>query len=351
MLSRSMARAAVSTSGSAAPLSRRIALLKPAAATDERINQALALLDSIVWACRGTTRSTWTVAPPEAADVVVVHQNDGDERIPLWRSQGKPVIEISTASPSDAAPPGVLVYPFRTAQVLALLNTLDEHLKSGELPAQEPSVQTQAPKLTDPWGFIDALRTLRSVQNSEAWLVGREARMQVLWLRGDGATYAADTGAVEALRNGSLNPNKLTLQKGAEPSGALPQRSGIELSWFAGYHASGQLAPALNAATRYRIGSWPNFGLIRPLPSQLRVAAVLASMAGNLREISARAKVSAEDATRTLNALHACDALVAAQSGEAPAAVRQPMVPEPRGGLAKFLSNLRKHLRIGASLS
>ena len=138
---------------------------------------------------------------------------------------------------------------------------------------------------TDPWSFVEALRTLRSVQNSEAWIVGRDAKTPVLWLRGDAVTYTADAGTVQAIRRGSLRLSRLTLQKGAGPVASVPVagqqaagpalRSGMELSWFSGYHASSQLAPGLQASAHYRITQWPNFGLIRPLPSQLRVAASL----------------------------------------------------------------------------
>ena len=332
------------------PSSWRIALLKPAAAADERVFQALQLFDSIVWACRGVTHSSWAVAPPELADVVVVHRDDHDERIPIWRSQGKPVIEITTDSPTDATAPGVLAYPVGATQVLGLLNALDVHLCAGQQTPEKLSLRARDsnPGDVDPWGFVESLRTLRLVQNREAWLLGRDSRMQVLWLRGDAGAYCADPMAVQAIRDGSLNLSRLTLQKSVEPAAGLPLRSGGELSWFAGYYASDQLAPALKAETRYRIGSWPNFGLIRPLPSQVRIAAVLASAAADMREITDRSNVSTEEAARVLNALYACDVLIAAQAEGVAAPVKQRALPEPRGGLAAFLRNLRKHLRIGA---
>ena len=170
-------------------------------------------------------------------------------------------------------------------------------------------------------------------------------------MRGDAAAYAADPIAVQAIRDGSLSLSRLTLDKGLGPSPTLPSRSGIELSWFAGYHASHQLAAALHAETRYRIARWPNFGLIRPPPSQVRIAATLAATARDMSEITRRANVSTEEATRILNALYACDVLVPAPSVEAPELIKPRAFPEPRGGLAKFLRNLRKHLRIGDSRS
>jgi hypothetical protein len=125
-------------------------------------------------------------------------------------------------------------------------------------------------------------------------------------------------------------------------------RSGMELSWFSGYHASSQLAPGLQASAHYRITQWPNFGLIRPLPSQLRVAAGLSSAAADLSEIIKRAGVAAEEAVRTLNALHACGVLIAIESGGAATRATPASLAEPRGGFTQFLRNVRKHLGLGA---
>jgi hypothetical protein len=342
----------VSTSAASSRPDRRIALLKPDAATDDRVSHALQLLDSIVWAFQGTTHATWTIAAPDVADVVVVHESDRDERIARWKAQGKPVVEISTAGRADATGSGVLVYPFRAAQVLALLEKLDAQLTAGADPGPvAPQNAASPPENTDPWSFVEALRTLRSVQNSEAWLVGRSARTPVLWLRGDAVAYTADTTTVQAIRRGALHLGNLTLQKATEPAGGPALRSGMELSWFAGYYAGPTLAPMLNAGVRYRISRWPNFGLIRPLPSQMRIAAALAAAAGDLSEVAAQAGVSAEEATRTLNALHSCGVLVPFQSERTTSVAGQRTVAEPRGGFVKFLRDIRKHLGLGAGES
>jgi hypothetical protein len=326
---------------------RRIALLRPAVANDERVAHAMQLLDSILWAFQGTTHSNWTIGATEIADVFVVHEQDTDERIASWREQGKPVVQIVTNRQPVTVAPDVLVYPFRPAQVLSLLEKLDARLTSGV----EPDSATAPAEEKDPWSFVEALRTLRSVQNSEAWLAGRDGRTPVLWLRGDAATYLADAGTVQALRKGSLRLSQLTLRKGTQPADGPQPRSGMELSWFAGYHASGEPHPGLRADTRYRITRWPNFGLIRPLPSQLRVASNLAAAAADLNEISTRAGVSVEEVARTLNALHTCGVLLAVPREENTAAPGKSPVPEPRAGFARFLSSIRKHLGLGVDRS
>ena len=344
---------------------RRIALVKPMAAADERVGHALQLLDSILWAFQGTTRSTWKIGEPDIADVIVLHESDTEQRAAAWKNSGKLVIKIANEGLPGAALSNVLVYPFRAAQVLVLLERLDAQLSAaGDASAAPAGDSPPRPEeATDPWSFVEALRTLRSVQNSAAWLVGRDARTPVLWLRGDAAIYTAAPAAVQAVRRGSLRLSRLTLQKGTDPGAGLPaagiprighpgagagMRSGMELSWFAGYHAGSQLAPGLTAGTHYRITQWPNFGLIRPAPSQLRVAACLSSSSADLDEITARAAVVAEEAARTLNALYACGVLVAVESDGKALPMTPGTLAEPHGGFAKFLRNVRKHLRLGA---
>ena len=336
----------MSVAAAAARPDRSIALMKPIGEVDERITHALQLMESVVWAFHGTTHSTWRMGPLESADVLVFHEGNTDERIAQWKSQGRPAVEIAVQNRLDTDTPNLLVYPFRAAQVLVLLDRLETQLTSS-FEALVPDESTTAPVAAnqDPWSFVESLRALRSVQNSEAWLVGRHERTPILWLRGDVATYTAEPVTVQAIRRGALSPNSLTLEKGSAPTGGQAPRSGMELSWFAGYYASDRLAPGLTISARYRISSWPNFGLIRPQPSQLRVAAGLSSAAADLGEIIKRSGVAAEEATRTLNALYACGVLVAVSLEEVGRAASPK--PRPRAGLARLLNSVRRHLGLG----
>jgi hypothetical protein len=119
---------------------RRIALLKPAAATDERVAHALQLLDSILWAFQGTTRSTWKIGSPEVADVVVIHEAGTDKHATTWKSSGKLIVEIATEARVDTSAPNLLVYPFRAQQVLVLLERLDTQLSSPGAPGSRTAV-------------------------------------------------------------------------------------------------------------------------------------------------------------------------------------------------------------------
>jgi hypothetical protein len=317
-------------------VARSIAFVKPASSADERIVHALRLFDSFLWAFQGSSRASWTVVvTPESADVIVVHETDADPRIAVWRAAGKRIIEFATQQPT-AAP---LVYPFRAARVLELLDGVDTE-------SSVPTSESGTPH--NPWQFVEALRGLQKKPDSHDWLVARNGGTAILWLRADGGRYAAEAATLQAIRHGTLEFARLALEKDVLPGTGLRPSAGAELLWFAAYHAAGTLAPWLSATTRYRVCRWPNFGLIRPLASQMRVAATLASMASRPDEIAARAKVSSHEAIRTLNALAAVDVVVAAHIEAPPVSSPRPPPVEPRGGFSSFLRNVRKHLGLGA---
>ena len=322
----------------------------PASGGDNKILRAMQLFDSMLWAVKGTTRSTWTPAPPDVADVIVVHQDDHDERIAAWKAHGKLLVEIVTEGGSDRTASHALVYPFRVTQAVVLLERLDVELNSADAVRRAASQPPDSPIShdgVDPWGFVETLRTLREVQNSEGWLVGREGRVPVLWLKSDGTAYLAEPSTVQAIRLGILDLSRLKLRATAPPHDGPSPRAGVELSWFAGYHASNQLAPWLKPAASYRVGRWPNFGLIRPSSSHIRITAALAAAPADLGQLAARTHTSMEEAIRTLNALAACDTITVVESDVTPAPKSPRVSVQPRGGFTSFLRKLRKHLGLG----
>jgi hypothetical protein len=221
------------------------------------------------------------------------------------------------------------VYPFRAAQVLQLLNSIDGALADAGAMArraaasESPSVSTpvntpaSAPALAttlsepNPWLFVQTLRTLREVENASVWLTARLKQTPVIWVKGDGREYCTDVNTLQAIRQGTLVLSTLALRKGSAPESHRTMRPSTELEWFAGFHASDQLAPWLDAKARFRITRWPNFGLIRPLPSQIRLAALLGAKALTIDDLISRVKVTRPEVVRTLNALDACGLLAA----------------------------------------
>jgi hypothetical protein len=223
------------------------------------------------------------------------------------------------------------------------LHVSSAHPKSDFLALTHSLASTDA--TSDPWIFLEALRMLWEVPNADVWLAGKLGKTTVLWLKGDGTEYSAEPAAVHAIRNGELPLYDVNLQTGLPPPAHRAPRAATELLWFAGYHASSGLAPWLTATTHYRIARWPDFGLIRPLPTQIRATATLSKAALTLDELAERAQIPVDEAARMLNALSACR-LLTAGSGDAaaPATDIRRAVPEPAGGFRSFLRLMRKRL-------
>lgn len=325
---------------------RRIALFKPPGSSAPA--HPLQLFESMLWALQGTTRSNWiTAASPDAADAVVLHEADRDERVTRWQQSGKAVIVI--VSHVDLSPVGehVLVYPFRAVQARELLNALDQRLtarRDGPVSTYEPlTANNEDPD--DCWRFLKKLRTLHEVQNGGVWLVGKIQGSTVLWLKGDCREYAVDPETLQALRAGRLDLNALQLQSASALGAHCVVRPAAELRWFGGYHSRPLLAPWLSAAERYGVSHWPNFGLIRPNASQIRMTALLASETLSLEKLVTRAHVTMEEAVRTLNALSACGLLETAPAQER---ARSTVVPHVIG-LKSLLRLMRKHFAFGGA--
>ena len=343
---------------------RRIALIKPAVAEQDRAALAMKLLDSVLWVFKGTTQSNWIVSPAEAAQVIVVHQDEPAGHIARWRNEGKLILVISTDSTASLISPYALSYPFPTVQVLRILEQLDAELDSGA-PAERARSNTPSNNDNsnnrgggdrhgnDAWGFVDSLRTLRLVNSADTWFVGKGSGGSVVWVRGDGSCYCCDSATARAIRAGTRSLNGLTLHKAASPPGVNP-RSGSELAWFAGYHASAVLAPWLSERETLRLTRWPDFGRVQPddpllRAVQLRVLASLDAAPATVVQLCARTDASPEIIVRTVNALASCDLVEGARTSATSVASTKASSPVPAGRLKQFLLNMRKHLGLWTS--
>ena len=322
---------------------RRIALLKPENVNDERVLHAMQLLSSMLWAFKGSTRSDWLTASPQDADVIVVHPDHQDERIAKWRASGKQILAIALNADAAAKEPYALLYPFRAAQALQLLERLDSELRrlSGRLDSAEELA-------CDPdWKTAHRLRRMRSEPNGR-WFTVLDAGVEILWLSSNAANYFADPAVVQTIRTGGLRKGEITLRECSAPPNGLDLRHGNELAWFVGYHASAQLAPWLDPLARYRIKRWPNFIAIRPSAAQIRIATALVAAETDLTEVISRGEVSREETMRTLNALSACDVITVGQSRAVTTFERPGHEKEEPGRLGLLLRNVRRHLGLGA---
>jgi hypothetical protein len=349
---------------------RRIALVKPPFATEEQAGHAVQLFDSVLWVFKGTTRSNWVTVDAADADIIVAHHSEPAEHLDTWRKAGKLLIILSTDERNHPAGQRTLVYPFPAVQVLSMLERVEAELDSNNSgvhadPNLRPTIQPHAnsstanPSSADPWAFVEALRTLRAISNSSMWLVCKGPNGPMLWIRGDGSCYVCDSATAGAIRAGNIDLAGLSLQKGTQPPGNLPARAGVELVWFATYHASGTLAPWLNGNAAYRLIRWPDFGRVRAAdPSlraaQIRIVATLEPSPSAVAKLGASAQTTIEQTTRTLNALASCELIEVARSEALASAASiksargQNKSLAPPGGFKKFLSNLRRHLGLGA---
>jgi hypothetical protein len=205
----------------------------------------------------------------------------------------------------------------------------------------------------DAWGFVDSLRTLRLIKNADTWFIGKGSNGSVLWVRGDGDRYCCEPATARAIRTGTRKLSAVTLQKAAAAPGVNP-RSGSELAWFAGYHASAVLAPWLSHGETYRLTRWPDFGRVQPDDSllraaQLRVLASLDAAPATIAQLRERTNASPEVIVRTLNALASCEFVEAATTTAQKTASPKSASPVPAGRLIEFLRNMRKHLGLWTS--
>jgi hypothetical protein len=307
----------------------------------------------MLWAFRGTTRSTWVITTPDEADVIVCHRGDSDERIAPWRAAGKLIAEILTNESPDYSAPNALVYPFRAATALVLLEQLDDQLTLNETspppraPLQTTDTLNVALQGFDDWAFVEGLRGRSGLTRPNEWLAAYSADAHVLWANPGERIYMAEQPVVKAMRDGQLRPGEMRLLPTDQPPPTLHSRPILELLWFSAFHAAAQLAPWLSETSPYRLARWPNFGVIRPAPEQLRVAATLASAELDVGQLARRMKISPQEAARNMNALSVCDSLDAGSSSRV-AALTRAVLPQitPKGGFVAFLRNMRKHLKV-----
>jgi hypothetical protein len=332
---------------------RRIALVKPRFTADEQAGHAIQLFDSVLWVFKGTSRSTWQITAPDDAQVVVVHHSEPTAHVETWRRAGKRIIKVSTNAANHPAGPYTLLYPFPAVQVLSMLERVEAEIDGwSDEPTIAPATTPPNPQSTDPWSFVESLRTLRSLSNSTLWLECKGERGVSLWISGDGRRYFCDNSTAAAIRAGTIDLSGLTPNKSGPPPVNLEPRPGQELFWFATYHASAALAPWLEEKTSYRLLRWPDFGRVRASDevartAQIRICAALAATTAPIAAVAARTQIAVEQATRTMNALASCGLIEPATATIEP--TRQSShAPVPPGGLKQFLRNLRKHLGLGA---
>ncbi|HTU66184.1 MAG TPA: hypothetical protein VMF52_09550 [Steroidobacteraceae bacterium] len=327
--------------GQAIPAVRRIALVDDLTTTEmpaipDPAQHPMRLLETLLWALRGMTREAWTKSSPDDADIIVVPRGGERARRIAWKGKGKVIVELVPKGSEANADTNSLVFPFRAADVIALLERMSTLL--------EPKSVTRTDlRSANPWRFMEKLRAVRDLGDANQWLVASDRSTPLLWMRGDAGTYKAAAETVAALRHGELSLNSLSLGMEAASPDQLEHRLGSELCWHAGYQSSDVLAPWLQPTARFRITQWPNLSSIRPHPSLMRIVSALSAAPANLDELIARTRAAPDVTARTLNALSATESIVTEQTPlRAPRAA--PSIATPAGGFKNFFRSMRKHL-------
>lgn len=107
------------------------------------------------------------------------------------------------------------------------------------------------------------------------------------------------------------------------------------------------LRPELDAAARYRLRRWPDFGRLPHYQGDIRMASFLMAQALPLAKLQEMANVKPEAAMNFLNAAYAVGALVSAQAA-APAVQRERTPPPPKG-FAAVIAQLRRKFGFAAA--
>lgn len=322
---------------------RRIAVLKREG--DTKSAHAMQLFSSMLWAFKGTTRSSWKIASANDADVVVFHAEDSDDASE-WQANGKLAVIITTDLMSGPATRHALVYPFKAAQVFELLEQLDAELRLVE----QASAQRKGVFLSCDgcWAFSDALRAVRARHDKpESWFAASRDVDPILWVKACGGGYFARSHDISGIRNGTVSLRGLTLEPAAAPPAGAVLRPQVELSWFAAWHADNGPIGGMSATARHRVVRWPDFGSIRPPTSQMRAMAVLAADYVDRDGLAARARIPAVEATRTLNALAVHGLLTSCETEVSQATTSSGGIELSSGALRGLLGKIRRRLGLG----
>ena len=287
-------------------------------------------LHSMLKVIDGRAKASWQAGSIERADVLIAHGNSDPRVLSTWAASGKPTVLVIDDRSSWPPAQFVLRHPFRVMQLLSMLDDVAEHLRV-----------PQAPAAVDPshWAAAESLRRLMSNAGERGWQMAQDADARV-WI-GDGQAYALPT-TLQRLRSGRIalgafGPTQETPAAGAQ---RLPV---CDVAWFVGLHGASGLAPWLAGNASYRLRRWPDFGRLGVDPDLIELSATAAACASTPAALAQRSGQAMAEVHRFLAAASLAGLLATAARVDAvlPAAV----APAPASGWARFVGDLRRHLR------
>jgi len=279
---------------------RRIAVAGLADDASQAFRSMLKILD-------GRGGVSWSLVPPEAAEVLIAGTH-GDELVARrWAKTDKPLVAVYEGAAARPMTPYTLHHPFRVMQLLGVLDDIDQALGGGHDAARARGAAGTL------WSFAESLRLLaRSSASGNLHVAGEGA--QRVFVRDDLSVYHAGADTVRRLVGHSLELPALRLAKESPPADFVC-RPVFELAWFTAWHASEALAPWMDANAVHRLRRWPDFGLLRGTREQLALAALLTHASYSRARLIEASHQPAANVDRFLNACALAGVL--ASAGEA----------------------------------
>ncbi len=287
-------------------------------------------LHSMLKVIDGRAKASWQSGSIERADVLIAHGNCDPRILSAWAASGKPTVLVIDDRCSWPPAQFVLRHPFRVMQLLAMLDDVAEHLRAPQAPVAVEQSH---------WAAAESLRRLMSNAGERGWQMAQDADARV-WI-GDGQAHALPT-TLQRLRCGRIALGAFGPTDETPPDGA--QRLPVcDVAWFVGLHGATGLAPWLVGDASYRLRRWPDFGRLGVHPDLIELSAIAAARAGTPAALAQRSGLATVDVHRFLAAASLAGLLATAARVEAVPAVA--VAPAPASGWARFVGDLRRHLR------
>jgi hypothetical protein len=278
----------------------------------------------------GRSIASWQTSDADHADVLLVHAHSNPGALSSWTSSGKPAVLVIDDRASWPPAPFVLRYPFRVMQLLSLLDSIAEHLRSRS---------TRATSDVAAWAAAVSLRQLIAQTGDHGWHIAHAGDRGFLWV-GDGHAHALPA-TLRGLREGTIALGAFSAA--AEPPPVAAQATGLrDVAWFVGAHGPTELAPWLRPDAAYRLSRWPDFGRLGVAPHLVELAAESTLRAYRPAQLAERAGCTPADAHRFLAAASLAGLLTSVSRAEV---TPHPSTAAPaRGAWTRFVADLRRHL-------
>ncbi|HEY0232837.1 MAG TPA: hypothetical protein VGC55_16445 [Dokdonella sp.] len=278
----------------------------------------------------GRSVASWQTSDADHADVLLVHVNSNPGALSAWTSSGKPAVLVIDDRASWPPAPFVLRYPFRVMQLLSLLDSIAEHLRSRS---------TRVPSDGAAWAGAVSLRHLMAQTGDRGWHIAHAGDRSFLWV-GDGQAHGLPA-TLRGLREGSVTLGAFSAATERPPAAA--QACALrDVAWWVGAHGPAELAPWLRPDAAYRVHRWPDFGRLGAVPHLIELAAEASARAHLPAELANRAGCTPGDAHRFLAAASLAGLLTSFTRAEV---LEHPKAATPaRGAWTRFVADLRRHL-------